>query len=182
MGKTFENLQTEHIEFLGEQKMFFVASAPLAADGHVNVSPKGLDSLRVISDTRIAYLDLAGSGIETVAHLRENQRIVVMVCAFVGPPNILRVYGRGKVTLPSDPKWAEAAARFPHYPSARSIVTIDVHRVVTSCGYGVPFYEFTGERSQLTAWGERKTPEQMREYQSEKNRTSMDGLPGITPP
>jgi len=175
------SLEPKHVDFLLAQKMFFVATAPLAANGHVNVSPKGLDSLRVLSPTRVAYLDLVGSGIETVAHVRENGRIVLMACAFEGPPNILRIYGTGEVLLPEQAGWNDAAALFPEYRSARSIVTINIARVTNSCGFGVPLYEFGSERPQLGAWAHRKTPEELERYKADKNRVSVDGLPGLPP-
>lgn len=179
MSKTFQSLLPQHIDFLRAQKLFFVATSPLSEDGHVNLSPKGLDSLRVLDPSRIAYLDLTGSGVETLAHVNENRRITLMACAFEGPPNILRAYGRGEVTLPSDEGWPVAAAGFPSYSAARAIVTIHVNRVTTSCGFGVPLLDFRGERSQLIEWAGRKTPDQLSQYQAEKNRTSIDGLPGL---
>src|SRR5262245_35191990 len=138
MGKTYESITPELREFIERQRMFFVASAPLDAHGHVNVSPKGLDSLRVLGEKRIAYLDMTGSGNETSAHVEENGRITVMFCAFEGSPKILRLYGRGRTMLSGANGWPELAAHFEIRPGARQIIIIDIERVQTSCGFGVP--------------------------------------------
>jgi predicted pyridoxine 5'-phosphate oxidase superfamily flavin-nucleotide-binding protein len=178
MGKTYESITPELAEFIGRQRMFFVASAPLDARGHVNVSPKGLDCLRVLDERRVAYLDLTGSGNETSAHLEENGRITLMFCAFEGQPKILRLYGLGRAILPDREGWNELA---PHFEvasaGARQIVVIDVERVQTSCGFGVPLYEFGGQRELLPQWAEKKGDAGLAEYRRTKNAVSIDGLP-----
>jgi hypothetical protein len=159
--------------------MFFVATAPLSPEGHVNVSPKGLDSFRVLDGHTVAYVDLVGSGAETIAHLRDNGRITFMFCAFEGPPNILRLYGRGEVIEPGDEGFDDLLARFPAYDSARAVVRVRITRITDSCGYGVPLYGFEGDRRQLHDWADRKGPDGLREYQLEKNTASIDGLPAL---
>ena len=177
MAKFFDTM-SEHIQkFIEEQHVFFVASAPLSAEGHVNLSPKGMDSLRVLSPNRVAYIDLIGSGSETSAHLRENGRITLMWCAFKGKPDIVRLYGNGRAVLPSDPEWQELSALFPHYINARQIITADIHMVQTSCGYAVPVMEYVGDRDTLTRWAEAKGEDGLVEYVCEKNVESIDGLP-----
>jgi len=156
--------------------MFFVASAPLDAHGHVNISPKGLDSLRVLGEKRVAYLDLTGSGNETSAHLEENSRITVMFCAFAGAPKILRLYGRGRTVLVGAEGWDELAENFELKPGVRQIIVVDVERVQTSCGFGVPMFEFVGQRDMLPAWAEKKGAEGMEQYRREKNAASIDGI------
>lgn len=160
--------------------MFFVATAPLAGDGLVNLSPKGLDgTFAVIDDTAVAYLDLTGSGVETIAHLRENGRITIMFNAFEGPPNILRIQGKGEAIEPGDPGFAALSAHFPSMPGVRSIIKVTVQRVADSCGFGVPIYTYTGQRDTLTQWCEKKGPEGVADYQRKKNATSLDCLPGL---
>jgi hypothetical protein len=177
MGKTYESITAELREFIERQRMFFVASAPLDAHGHVNISPKGLDALRVLGGKRIAYLDLTGSGNETSAHLEENGRITVMFCAFAGAPKILRLYGRGRTVLPDAAGWTELASHFELRPGARQIIVVDVERVQTSCGFGVPLFDFQGQRDMLPAWAEKKGPDGMAQYRREKNVASIDGMP-----
>ena len=176
MGKTYECITAELREFIEQQRMFFVATAPLNADGHVNVSPKGLDALRVLGEKRVAYLDLTGSGNETSAHLEENGRITVMFCAFEGPPKILRLYGRGRTMLVGADGWAELASQFEMKPGARQIIVVDVERVQTSCGFGVPMYAFQGQREMLPEWAAKKGPDGIERYQREKNASSIDGM------
>jgi hypothetical protein len=156
MGKVVESINETLQTFIEAQHIFFVASAPLDPAGHVNLSPKGLDCLRVLSPHRVAYLDLTGSGNETSAHLLENGRITFMFCAFDGPPNIVRLYGQGRVILPDSPEWPELSALFPPYPGTRQIVVADIDRVQTSCGYAVPLYEFVDDRETLIKWAEVK--------------------------
>ena len=184
MGKIYEQIDARLETFIRNQKMFFVGTAPLSAEGMVNVSPKGLDSFAILDPHTVAYLDLSGSGIETIAHLRENGRIVIMFCAFEGPPNIVRLHGTGEAIMPDDPAFAALAARFPSYPGTRSIIRVHCTRISDSCGFGVPRYELAGQRSQLTDWAERKGPEGMRDYRQKNNAHSIDGLPGLekTPP
>jgi hypothetical protein len=179
--KLFEAIDERMREWIGAQRMFFVASAPLASDGHVNLSPKGLDSFRVLGPREVAYLDFTGSGAETIAHVRENGRIVVMFCAFEGPPRIVRLHGRGTVVVPGDPDFDALVARFPANPSARAVIRVVCDRIADSCGYGIPLLAYQGEREQLAAWAERKGPEGLRAYRAEWNATSIDGLPALEP-
>ncbi len=177
MGKLFTELRPEHELFIQQQRMFFVGSAPIDADGHVNLSPKGYDVFRILSPTEVAYLDLTGSGNETSAHLQENGRITIMFIAFEGAPLILRLYGKGKVILPGMSRWDELAKQFELLPGARQIITVNVHTVKTSCGFGVPFYSYTKDRDTLQKWAKTKDEQGLLAYQQEKNAVSMDGLP-----
>jgi len=180
MGKTFDAIDEGVANFLRQQRVFFVATAPLDAGGHLNCSPKGLDTFAVIDTHTVAYLDLTGSGVETVAHLRENGRIVLMFSAFEGPPKIIRLHGRGAVVEPGDECFAALRARFPaHHAGVRSVIRVDVERISDSCGYGVPRYDFAGERPQMAAWIEKKGPSGLVEYRAATNRVSIDGLPGV---
>ncbi len=178
MGKLFESLDDDLRAFIAAQHLFFVATAP-RADGHINLSPKGLDSFRILSPKQVAYVDLTGSGVETIAHLRENGRITLMFCAFEGRPRIVRLYGRGRAVETADAEWATLAPLFPQYLSARSVIVVDLERLADSCGYAVPRYEYAGERTQLIDWAEQKGPAAIRQYQAEKNRYSIDHLPGL---
>ena len=187
MSKFYDQISENLQHFIAAQHMFFVASAPLSAEGHVNLSPKGRDSLRVLSPNRVAYLDLIGSGNETTAHLRENGRITLMFCAFEGAPNIVRLYGTGRTVLPTHPEWGELSGLFPTYINQRQIIMADIDKVQTSCGYGVPFMDYVGERDTMERWAETKGAEGLVQYQCEKNVTSLDGMPTplgleITPP
>ena len=146
MGKSYDQIPDKLAEFIARQKMFFIATAPLAQDGLVNLSPKGLDSFRILDPRTVAYLDLTGSGIETVAHLKENGRVVIMFCAFDGPPNIVRLYGQGEVIEPSHAEFDALRLLFPNHPGTRSIIRVRLTRVSDSCGYGVPKYVFDGHR------------------------------------
>ncbi len=177
MGKFHNNIQEQHREFIDHQKMFFVATAPLAADTHINLSPKGMDSFRVLSLTRVAYMDIVGSGNETSAHILENGRITLMFCAFDGPPNILRLYGRGYTVLPADAEWAELASHFHLHRATRQIIVADIYKVQNSCGFSVPLYDYAGERDHADKWALKKGPDGLEEYKKEKNRISLDGLP-----
>ncbi|CAN5204574.1 pyridoxamine 5'-phosphate oxidase family protein [soil metagenome] len=179
MARTYETIDAGLAEFLESQPVFFVATAPLAGDGHVNVSPKGHDTLRVLDPTTVAYLDLTGSGVETVAHLRENGRITIMVCAFQGKPRIVRLHGRGTAVVPGDEGFDDLVGRFPKLAGTRSVIVVAVERVSSSCGYAVPLMTPAKERTQLKAWAERKGPDALVEYRAEKNATSIDGLPGL---
>lgn len=177
MGKTFEAIEPKLRAFIEKQKMFFVATAPLGAEGHVNVSPKGLDgTLSILDDHTIAYLDLTGSGVETIAHLRENGRICMMFCALDGPPRIVRIHGAGDVIEPGDEEFDELVERFSKYPGARAIIRIRASRISDSCGYGVPLYEYRGERDQLQRWAQSKGPDGVAQYQRDHNTESLDGL------
>jgi hypothetical protein len=179
MGKVYDAIDSRLEDFISKQRVFFVATAPLGGDGHVNLSPKGLDSFRVLGARQVAYLDLTGSGIETIAHLRENGRIVVMFCSFSGPPKIVRLHGRGRVVLPGDPGFEGLRARFPAHAGVRSAIVIDVQRISDSCGYGVPTYEFACERSALAEWTGKKSGAQLDAYRRENNAQSIDGLRGL---
>jgi hypothetical protein len=179
MGKVFERIDPALEAFVRAQHMFFVATAPLSPDGHVNVSPKGLDTFRIVDPTTVAYLDYVGSGIETVAHLKENRRIVVMFCAFDGPPRIVRLHGHGEALEPAHPEFDELRRRFPPEPAGRAIIRIAVTRISDSCGHGVPLYDFAGDRSQLPVSASRKSAASLRQYMELKNRLSLDGLPAL---
>ena len=180
MGRTHEAIDERLAEFLGRQHVFFVATAPLSADGHVNVSPKGLDSFRILDGRTVAFLDLVGSGVETVAHLKENGRITLMFCAFEGPPQVVRLHGRGEVIEPGHAEFEALRSLFPDHPGVRSVVRVRCERVSGSCGFGVPLSRFEGHRSQLTDWAGRQGPEKLAEYQRRKNAVSIDGLPGVS--
>ncbi|MBX3062564.1 MAG: pyridoxamine 5'-phosphate oxidase family protein [Anaerolineae bacterium] len=177
MGKVFDHIPEDQIEFIAEQHMFFVATAPLSEDGHINLSPKGQDCFRVLSPNRVAYLDLTGSGNETSAHLAENQRITFMFCAFKGAPNILRLYGKGTTVLPGSAEWDELFPHFTELLGMRQIIVAEIDRVHTSCGYAVPFMDFRAERETLTKYWEKKGIETLPDYQQKKNKVSIDGLP-----
>jgi hypothetical protein len=181
MGKHYTAIDARLREFIAAQKMFFVASAPSGAEGHVNCSPKGLDSFRVLGPTTVGYLDLVGSGIETIAHLRDNGRIVVMFCAFDGPPRIVRLHGKGSAVQPHDAGFGGLAGHFEPLPAlgVRAIVQIEVTRISDSCGYGVPLMSFAGEREQMRRWAERKGEAGIEAYKKEMNAESIDGLAGL---
>lgn len=181
MGKVFERIDDEVAEFIQSQQMFFVATAPLSADGIVNVSPKGLESFAILDDRTVVYADLIGSGIETVAHLKENGRIVVMFCAFEGEPKIVRLHGRGEVITPHHPAFESMQEHFPDYAALRAFIRITCERISDSCGWGVPLYEFQGQRNQYLDFTNKAGVEGVREYQAKNNRESIDGLPGIEP-
>ena len=177
MGKENEYITEDHQAFIQDQQMFFVCTSPLSAEGHINLSPKGFDCFRILSPTRVGYLDITGSGNETSAHLLENGRITFMFCAFDGPPNILRLYGKGKTVLPGDDEWNELSKQFTILPATRQIIVADIFMAKTSCGFGVPLYNYTGERDHVFKWAEKKGEDGLEEYKKEKNRVSMDGLP-----
>ncbi len=179
MGKPFTELGDAHVEWIKKQRMFFVATAPTAEDGLLNLSPKGLDSFSVIDPTTVAYLDLLGSGVETIAHVKQNGRLIIMFCAFDGAPNILRLWGRGEVVERDDPRWGELRARFPEMPGERSIIVLHISRVQNSCGFGVPRYSHEKDRTTLTDWAMKRGQKGIDEYIAENNKTSIDGLPGL---
>ena len=188
MARTHDALDGQLASWIEAQPVFFVATAPLAGDGHVNVSPKGnRGELVVLGPRCLAYLELTGSGVETIAHLRENGRIVVMCCAFTGRPRIVRVHGRGRAIRPGAEGWDEPAAAIagaggdPEGPGVRSIITVDVERIADSCGYGVPLMTFAGHRPAMDEWSERKGPEGIAAYQAGHNARSIDGLAGLAP-
>jgi hypothetical protein len=180
VGKQFEDITPDLAEWLGQQRMFFVATAPVDTAGHVNLSPKGLDTLRILTPRKVAYLDYVGSGAETIAHLKENGRIVIMLCALQGPPKIVRFHGRGEVLEPHDAEYQRLRQLFPTAPSGRAIIVVSIHRISDSCGFGVPLYQFERQRSQLADWGARKGVDGLTDYQVEKNASSIDGLPAVT--
>ena len=177
MGKFSEAIQPAHREFIQKQHLFFVGTAPLSTDGHINISPKGMDTFRLLSDNKVAYLDFIGSGNETSAHTLENGRITFMFCSFQGPPNILRLYGKGYTVLPGTAECEQYTPLFPHFPNVRQIIVADIHLVQTSCGYGIPLYDYVGEREIMAVWAEKKGEEGLQEYIQEKNLSSLDGLP-----
>lgn len=177
MGKEQAFISEDHRAFIDNQRMFFVCTAPLSADGHINLSPKGFDCFRVLSPTRVGYLDIVGSGNETSAHLFENGRITFMFCAFDGAPKILRLYGKGKTILPGDTEWDELSKQFTILPATRQIIVADIFKVKSSCGFGVPLYEYTGGRDHAFEWAKKKGEDGLEEYKKEKNMLSMDGLP-----
>jgi hypothetical protein len=189
MAKVFERIDPQLREWIAKQRLFFVATAPLSRDGHVNLSPKGpIGTLRVLDEHTVAYLDITGSGAETIAHLRENGRIVVMLCAFEGPPRILRLHGRGEVVTADEPRFGELVEQCafdePEVPQARrAIVVVEVTRIADSCGYGVPLMTFNGLRPHADQWARKRIrtggPDAIRDYQREKNTESLDGLPAL---
>jgi hypothetical protein len=189
MGRLYESLTPDLIAWIKRQHLFVTATAP-SDGGHVNCSPKGLDMLRILDPLMVIYLDLTGSGVETIAHLWDNGRIVLMFCAFEGPPKILRVHGRGSMVQRGTPGFDELVQHFlplepPLLASARSVIRVDIDRIADSCGYGVPLMGYNGERSQLAAWTNNRPrkhgPEAIRHYQVEKNVMSVDDLPRLDP-
>ena len=182
MAKVYEKLDDRIRAFIAKQHMFFVATAPRSDDGHVNLSPKGYDSFVVIDDLTVAWLDLGGSGIETMAHLKENGRITIMFCAFEGAPNILRLYGKGEAFQFDHPRFPELLELFPAFEKARSIVVVKLDRVQDSCGWSVPFMDFKGERDQLKrTWDHRHATmgDEVGPFIKERNALSIDGLTGM---
>ena len=179
MASFFDHIPQKQKAFIAEQKMFFVATAP-ETGGRVNLSPKGLDSFHILDDNTVAYMDLTGSGNESAAHTLQNGRITVMFCGFEKQPMILRLYGTGRVVNTRSPEWEELAGHFELLAGARQIMVIKVSSVQTSCGFGVPYYTFNGERPTLVAYTEKAGDEKMIAYRAEKNVQSIDGLP--TPP
>ena len=173
MGKRFDSISEKYKSFISEQKIFFTGTA--AADGRVNVSPKGMDSLRVIDDNTVVWLNLTGSGNETATHLLENDRMTIMFCAFDGPPTILRLFGHAKAVRPDDDEWSNYIDLFPKYRGVRQIMLMEVDLVQKSCGYAVPQYDYVGNREVLTQWTDKKTDAELDEYQREKNSLSIDG-------
>jgi hypothetical protein len=179
MGKLYQELDGRLIEFIRRQHVFFVATAPTQRYSHVNVSPKGLDSFRILAPRTVAYQDLVGSGAETIAHLRQNGRITIMFCAFQGPPLILRLYGGGEVLEPDHPDFGAIGANFDARPGMRTIIRVGLTRIADSCGFGVPIYEHVRDRDQLQRWSDNKGPDGLAEFKKEKNAVSIDGLPAL---
>jgi hypothetical protein len=181
MAQALEKIPDEFARWFESQPVFFVATAAADPDARVNVSPRGLDTFRVLGPNRVAWLDLTGSGVETIAHLKADGRITLMFCAFDDPPKVVRLYGRGRVHEPGDDAHEELRPRFPDLPGARAIIDVAVERVSSSCGFGVPFMEFVGPREQLVESARRKGEEKMAAYRTRKNAASIDGLPGLEP-
>ena len=179
MGQEYQEIDERIQRWVERQHMFFVSTAPRADDGLINCSPKGLDSFRILGPKQVAYADTGGSGIETVAHLKENGRIVIMFCAFEGPPKIFRFYGTGRAVEPHDSDFDGLLSEFPDMPAVRNFILVDVECIRDSCGYGVPLYEFRSERDSLPNWILAKSEGELREYRLEKNAHSLDGLPGL---
>lgn len=177
MGKFYENIAKAHQDFISKQHMFFVGTAPLKTEGRINVSPKGLDCFRVLNESRVAYMDLISSGNETSAHTLENGRITIMFCSFDEIPNILRLYGKGFTVLPETKEWEEYAPFFEVYASTRQIIVADIDLVQTSCGFGVPLYDFKGNRDLHFQWADKKGEKGLEEYLVANNLQSLDGLP-----
>lgn len=175
MGDKFRQLSNKHIEFISRQSLFFVGTA--ADDGLINVSPKGLDSLRVIDESRVAWLNLTGSGNESAAHVAENGRMTIMFCSFDRQPMILRLFGKARVIHHRDERWDELIHLFPPHPAPRQVFEMDINMVLTSCGYGVPLYELKQERGTLAKWAVNKGPDGIEDYWREKNRLSLDEKP-----
>lgn len=177
MAKQYPEISDEMAAWIRAQPLFFCATAPLSAQGHINLSPRGLNTLRVLGPKDVAWLDLTGSGNETAAHLAENGRLTIMFCAFDEPPRILRLYGKGTVVLPGSERWATLRPRFPDLPGERQIIHLAVEWVQTSCGAGVPLMDYQGQRDVLITWAEKKGEAGVAEYQQRKNTLSIDGLP-----
>jgi hypothetical protein len=177
--KLLPGIDAELAEWIGRQHVFFVGTAPLSANGHVNVSPKGGDCFRVLGEREVAYLDFTGSGAETAAHVRENGRIVVMFCAFEGKPDIVRLHGRAELIDLEHPDFPTLAALFPPNFGARAVFRISLDRVSTSCGYAVPFMDFREDRNGLDKWAKAKGPEGLEKYRQQKNKRCIDGLPAL---
>jgi hypothetical protein len=177
MAEFYDSITDQQQAFITQQHIFFVSTAPLGDKGHVNLSPKGLDSFRVLSPNRVAYMDFVSSGNETSAHLLENGRITFMFCSFKGPPSILRLYGQGYTVLPSHSEWDTLSAHFTVYPSTRQLIVAAINKVQTSCGFGVPLYEYVGERDHHFKWAERMGPAGLGRYLQEHSLSSLDGLP-----
>ena len=182
VGKVFERLDDRWRRFIATQPLYFVATAPSGPDGHVNVSPKGYaDTFAVLDDTTVAYLDLDGSGVETIAHLRQNGRVTIMFCSFGRTAKILRLYGQGRVVVPADPGWAALLARFGPHPGVRSVIVVELDRIADSCGYGVPTMTEVADRDLLDRWSQRPDTRARRDGRAADQRVSIDQLPALTP-
>jgi len=182
MGKVYEELDDRLQRFILDQKMFFVGSAPASLDGSINISPKGLDTLRILNSKTLAYLDLTGSGVESIAHIKENGRFVMMFCSFDEKPVILRLHGRGRVIERSDAEWASLRSHFPDWRTARAIIQLSIHRIADSCGWCVPMYQFVGTRDVYPKYAGQLDDERLRKAQLESNMASIDGLAGLKKP
>jgi hypothetical protein len=175
MAQRYNELSDAHIQFIAKQKIFFVGTA--TADSRINISPKGMDSLLVLGNRRIVWLNVTGSGNETSAHVQQQPRMTVMFCAFDGPPLILRLYGTARVVHPRDPEWHELISLFPPLPGARQMFDVTLDLVQTSCGMAVPYLSYTGDRELLNEWADKKGEEGLKQYREEKNQLSLDGIP-----
>ncbi|MBM4125260.1 MAG: pyridoxamine 5'-phosphate oxidase family protein [Nitrospira sp.] len=175
MAKFFTELNDGLRQFIASQHVFFNASAP--NEGRINLSPKGLDTFRILSDKQVAYLDLTGSENETAAHLAENGRLTLMFCSFEDKPLILRLYGKGRVVHPRDPQWQELRASFPTIPGERQIIVMDIESIMSTCGFAVPLYKYKGQRTLLPDWSSKMGEERLEEYRTQRNLQSIDGLP-----
>ena len=175
MSHLFNELSEKHFQFIAEQKIFFVGTA--TADSRVNVSPKGMDSFKILGDTRVAWLNVTGSGNETSAHIQQAPRMTIMFCAFDGPPLILRLYGTAKVVHQSDPEWHDLFPLFTPLPGARQIFDVTLDLVQASCGMAVPYFSHVGDRELLSDWATRKGDEGLKRYREENNQMSIDGIP-----
>jgi hypothetical protein len=181
MSKQLDNIDSEIAAWISRQRVFFVATAPLSAEGHINTSPKGGEAFRVLGPLEVAYQDYTGSGAETAAHLAENSRIVIMFCAFEGAPRIVRLHGQGTVITRAHQRFDGLASLFPPHQGTRAFVHVAITRVSSSCGYSVPFFEFRGHRDALDQWTAKQGPEKLRAYRATKNSRSIDGLPAFEP-
>ena len=179
MSNQLDNIDSALADWITQQRIFFVATAPLSPAGHINTSPKGGEAFRILGPAEVAYQDYTGSGAETAAHLRENGRIVIMFCAFDGPPKIVRLHGHGTVITSSDCRFPELSSRFPVNPGTRAIVHVAVSRVSDSCGWSVPLFDFRSHRDALDRWAANKGPEKLDSYRTAKNQISIDGLPAF---
>jgi hypothetical protein len=179
MGKVFDEIDAALAAWIAEQPMWFVATAPLETDGRINVSPRGHDSFAVLGPHRVGWVDYTGSGVETIAHVRQNGRICLMFCSFGHRPRIVRLHGHGSVALPGEPAFDEVAGRKPEHPGTRAVVTVDVERISDSCGYGVPLMDLVGERDLLRLSAQKRGPEGLSAYRTRLNAASIDGLPGL---
>ncbi len=177
MGKVYDQITEDLEKFIRKQHLFFVATAPLSAEGHVNLSPKGMDCFRILSNQQVGYLDMTGSGNETSAHIAENGRITFMFCAFEGSPNIVRLYGTGRTVLPDTDEWNALIGNFTLYTGVRQIIVADIHRTSTACGYAVPLFDYKAERETLVKYWQAKDDDDLETYQRTRNNISIDGLP-----
>lgn len=175
MSKFYTKITQKLQDFMEAQKIFFVATAPNS--GRINLSPKGMDSFRILEENRVIWLNVTGSGNETAAHLNENERITIMFCSFEKTPNILRLYGKGKEIKEGNASWDELISFFPKTPGTRQIFDITIESAQTSCGMSIPFFEYKGERNDLNDWAQSKGKEGIKNYWKDKNQTSIDGLP-----
>jgi len=178
VGKTFEGIDETLRRWIAQQPLFFVATAPLSGDGHINLSPRGHDTFSVLDEHRVAWVDFTGSGVETIAHLKDNGRICVMFCSFDARPRVVRLHGRGHVAMPGSAEFDQVVAMHPEHPSTRAVVVVDVTRISDSCGYGVPVMSVVGERDLLRLHADKLGPDGMADYLATRNAVSIDGLPG----